>query len=109
MNGLRPSLQEWIRDIIEESGVRVEIRDVDRLELQSFAFEIVIQELNDCTLCQVGREDVLEVGQDLLRGFARGLVDDRLLVGVRIRQVECLQQLEAECMSVRSSVHAYVG
>ena len=100
MNGLRPSLEERIRHIIEESRVRVEIGDVDKFELYPFALEVIVKELNDGLFCQVGGVNVLKVGEDLLRGLASRLVDNGLLVRIRICQVERLQQL---CVKINPS------
>lgn len=87
MYSLRPGPQQWIDHGLEEGRIRVEVSKIDSFEFKSFALEVIVQELNNGTLSQARAGYVLEIRQDLLGGLARGLVDDRLLVRVRICQV----------------------
>ena len=93
MHGLRPCLQERVRDVVEERRVRVEVRQRNCLELQTFTLEVVVQEADDGALRKAGVVDRLEVCEHLLRALGCRLVDEGLGVSVRLSQVHCLQQL----------------
>lgn len=66
IHGLRPGLEKWVRHIAQERRTRVEISDINSLELKPFASEVTLEEVHDGTFRYTGVVDRLEVGQDLL-------------------------------------------
>ena len=93
MNSLREGLDQRVGDVVEECRILIEIRQVDSFELETFALEVILEEVDDRALGCARVEDRVEVGKDLLRRFGRRLVDDGLWVTVRLRQVQGLEEL----------------
>jgi hypothetical protein len=61
MDNFRPSLNQWICDIHQEWGIRIEVRYRKRLELKTFSSEILFYKVNDFTVGSTIR-NVLESG-----------------------------------------------
>lgn len=65
MYGLRECLNERVRDVTQERGARVEVRQREPLELESFTTEVCVHESDDLSLSDV-RGAVARAGDERL-------------------------------------------
>ena len=89
----RPSLDEWIIDIIQEGGVWIKFWKCDLFQLQALRGEVRADELLDCPYGKVGPVNRGEVREDLVRCFVGWFINDSFRVGVQPCEVDGMKQL----------------
>ena len=93
MDGLRERLDKWIGDVVQRRRAVIEVGERHSLKLEALPTEVIVEKVHDVTFRASRVTDPIERGQDLLRRFGSGLVDEGFRVCVCGSKVDCLQQL----------------
>ena len=88
MDDPRPSLDEWILDVIQKGRVLVKFWKRDWLQLEALGRKVHVDELLDCAFGKAGPVDGGEVCEDLVRCLVGWFINDSFRVGVQPCEVD---------------------
>lgn len=98
VHGTGEPFHQRVRYVVEECGVGVEPVQSLSLQLQTFAFEISGDKVEDLVVCWRGAVQGGKILEDVLRRFVGRFVYEGLRVRVKFCNVHGLQQLcEGQC------------
>ena len=93
VHDLRKRLEQRVGDVAQERWTRIETCQHGALKFKALPKKVIVLKVDNITLGHVHDVERGKVGEDLLRGETRGLVNNRLGVGVHLGEIHGLQQL----------------